>query len=203
MALVPGSGTAPVHQDTSWISPSPLKVGISGHGICSHSKTGASKTSLGCHCCRISLWKAGRPIPESFGKGLSQIHPSFCSVFSLPPPEPSQNPRGCFGGREKRRSRFGISLLRVHGELFPPSRSFPIPLFPFLPCSFPSSPQPQFPFQPERDTLHAENTFEPSARLLGSRTNANTGPRCLSRGTEYKSARLVPAPGRPQLEYAV
>lgn len=55
--------------------------------------------------------------------------------------------------------------------------------------------------------MHVENTLKPSARLLGSWINANTVSRCLSRGMEYKSARLIlapcKAPGRPHLEYGV
>lgn len=80
--------------------------------------------------------------------------------------------------------------------------------FLLLPCLLPSllPPQSQFRFLCKR-YMHVENTLKPSARLLGSWINANTVSRCLSRGMEYKSARLIlapcKAPGRPHLEYGV
>lgn len=77
---------------------------------------------------------------------------------------------------------------------------FPRLLSPFLP------PKSQFPFLCEW-YMHVENTLKPSARLLGSWRNANMVSRCLSRGMEYKSVRLIlapcKAPGRPHLEYGV
>lgn len=55
--------------------------------------------------------------------------------------------------------------------------------------------------------MHVENTLKPSVKLLGSWINANMVSRCLSRGMEYKSDRLLlapcEAPGRPHLEYGV
>lgn len=193
-----------IHQDMSWINPFPLSTGISGHGICSHSKMGISRNSLGCHCCRISLWEAGRQIPGYFRKALSQMHPSFCSLILLPHLSRVRIPesqRLLWWKREKKEQIWAIPA-RDARRVIPSSLLLSHPPFPFPSCSFPS-PQPQLQLQAERDTLHVENTFRASARLLGSCTNANAGSRCLSRGTEYKSARLVPAPGRPQLEYAV
>lgn len=81
-----------------------------------------------------------------------------------------------------------------------------------LPVTFPSPPLPVLPPQSQfwalcKRYMHVENTLKPSVKLLGSWINANMVSRCLSRGMEYKSDRLLlapcEAPGRPHLEYGV
>ena len=142
-------------------------------------------------------------------KGLHHTRLSFCSSFiSACPPEPSQKSQRAAGsGREERRGIFGPYLLTA--QIVSPGCdegcSLLPAIFPLPPPSFPS-PQPQFQFL-RKWYMHVENTLKPSARLLGSWINANMVSRCLSRGMEYKSARLIlapcKAPGRPHLEYGV
>lgn len=136
----------------------------------------------------------------------------FCFFFiSASPPErcqKSQHATGCFGGRERKgEAYFGhaYSLLRLHPQ---GAMKAILSCLLLLPCLLPPifSPQTQFQFLCKW-YMHVENTLKPSVRLLGSWINANTVSRCLSRGMEYKSARLIlapfKAPGRPHLEYGV